>query len=122
MAARIATNVASVIVAFSQVTKSIKATNVPNAPKFATGGIVGGTSYVGDNVIARVNSGEMILNAEQQRKLFDMIAKSNNTSGGLIDYEMLAVAMSRLPAPRLIYKEFTDFQEKIVRANARRCT
>lgn len=114
MALRIGTNVASVIVAFSQVVKSIKATNVPNAPKFATGGIVGGASYVGDNVVARVNSGEMILNASQQRKLFDMIAKSNNTSGGLIDYEMLAVAMSRQPAPKLIYKEFTDFREKIV--------
>jgi hypothetical protein len=39
---------------------------------FAQGGIVGGSSTVGDNVIARVNSGEMILNKAQQGQLFAM--------------------------------------------------
>ena len=39
-------------------------------PKFATGGIVGGNSKSGDRVLARVNSGEMILNAAQQAQLF----------------------------------------------------
>lgn len=42
-------------------------------PKFATGGIVGGSSFTGDNVLARVNSGEMILNAGQQANLFGML-------------------------------------------------
>lgn len=42
-------------------------------PKFANGGIVGGGSYSGDNVLARVNSGEMILNQSQQSKLFGML-------------------------------------------------
>lgn len=37
---------------------------------FATGGIVPGTSYTGDKLTARVNSGEMILNAAQQARLF----------------------------------------------------
>jgi len=32
---------------------------------FAEGGIVGGSSMVGDRLIARVNSGEMILNGSQ---------------------------------------------------------
>lgn len=40
---------------------------------FSDGGIVGGTSYTGDRLTARVNSGEMILNNGQQRRLFDMI-------------------------------------------------
>lgn len=37
---------------------------------FATGGIVPGTSYTGDNVLANVNSGEMILTTGQQANLF----------------------------------------------------
>ena len=47
--------------------------SIANIPKFATGGIVSGSSFVGDNVIARVNSGEMILNTRQQANLFSML-------------------------------------------------
>ena len=42
-------------------------------PKFASGGIIGGASRYGDNVLARVNSGEMILSTRQQQNLFDLI-------------------------------------------------
>lgn len=42
------------------------------APAFESGGIVPGNSFTGDNVMARVNSGEMILNRQQQKNLFDM--------------------------------------------------
>lgn len=42
---------------------------------FAGGGIIGGHSYSGDKLIARVNSGEMILNNRQQRNLFNAINK-----------------------------------------------
>lgn len=48
-------------------------------PKFAEGGIVSGSSFFGDRMVARVNSGEMILNQSQQGKLFRMI---NNGGGG----------------------------------------
>lgn len=43
---------------------------IATVSKFATGGIVGGNQKSGDNVLARVNSGEMILNAAQQARLF----------------------------------------------------
>jgi hypothetical protein len=47
--------------------------------KFATGGIVGGSSFSGDQVVANVNSGEMILNRGQQAQLFSM---ANGAGGG----------------------------------------
>ena len=40
---------------------------------YAGGGVVGGSSYSGDNLYARVNSGEMILNSRQQRNLFNLL-------------------------------------------------
>ncbi len=54
--------------------------------KFANGGIVGGNSYSGDNQLARVNSGEMILNRGQQSKLFNMI--NNGGMGGKVEFEI----------------------------------
>jgi hypothetical protein len=47
---------------------------------FAKGGIVGGTSWSGDNVIARVNSGEMILNRAQQANLLGLANGDTLTS------------------------------------------
>ena len=49
------------------------------ADTFEHGGVVGGSSFSGDNVIARVNSGEMIFNKTQQSKLFSMV---NGSDGG----------------------------------------
>ena len=45
---------------------------VTSFPKFADGGIVGGSSYFGDKLLARVNSGELILNQKQQESLYHM--------------------------------------------------
>lgn len=50
-------------------------------PTFETGGIIPGTSFSGDKVLARVNSGEMILNSEQQSNLFKML--NSKLYGGL---------------------------------------
>ena len=49
-------------------------------PKFADGGIIGGNSFIGDNMIARVNSGEMILNNRQHRNLFNLLDGKGGTS------------------------------------------
>lgn len=48
-------------------------------PAFANGGIVAGSSFSGDNITARVNSGEMVLNREQQKQLFNL---ANGEGGG----------------------------------------
>lgn len=56
-------------------------------PKFASGGIMGGNSFNGDNLTARINSGEMILNQSQQANLF-ALANSGGISGGEVRFEI----------------------------------
>jgi len=46
-------------------------------PRFENGGIVGGNSMSGDKILARVNSGELILNRGQQDRLANQL--TNNT-------------------------------------------
>lgn len=47
-------------------------------PKFANGGIIGGSSFYGDKLLARVNSGEMILNKDQQKSLYRMTSSGDD--------------------------------------------
>ena len=51
--------------------------------EFAKGGIVPGNSFSGDNILAGMNSREMVLSLSQQRGLWDLI----NGRGGKNDYE-----------------------------------
>lgn len=48
---------------------------------FADGGIVGGNSFHGDKLVARVNAGEMILNNKQQKQLFNVLDSGNVATG-----------------------------------------
>jgi len=50
------------------------------AEAHAMGGIVGGSSYSGDNILTRLNSGEMVLNKRQQQNLFNAIDSGNISS------------------------------------------
>ena len=56
--------------------------------KFANGGIVGYGTSSGDNTLARVNKGEMILNYGQQRKLFDMANGKGLGGGGEVQFKI----------------------------------
>ncbi len=56
------------------------ATTISQIKGFSQGGIFSGNSVVGDNNIARVNSGEMILTKTQQSNLFRLL--DNNTAAG----------------------------------------
>lgn len=54
--------------------------------QFAAGGYVGGNSYKGDKQLARVNSGELILNATQQRNLLNLANGKGGANGGQVNF------------------------------------
>jgi hypothetical protein len=55
--------------------------------KFAHGGIVGGNSTHGDRNLARVNSGEMILNKAQQGTLWGLL-NGKGSVGGNVEFKI----------------------------------
>lgn len=55
----------------------------PIPPAFASGGIVPGTSYTGDKVVGRLNSGEMVWNAAQQKALWNKVQSGDWGSDGV---------------------------------------
>lgn len=84
---------------------------------FATGGVVGG--FVGatmgpDDTMASLRRGEMVLNAEQQRKLFN-IANTRSVQPNIA--AQLAVAIKAMPAPVLTYREFKQFEQNVIDYN-----
>lgn len=49
------------------------ATTISTLQSFSTGGIIQGGQIAGDQMLARVNAGEMILNGSQQKNLFNLL-------------------------------------------------
>ncbi|WP_281225363.1 hypothetical protein [Flavobacterium aquiphilum] len=88
------------LVALSAVVSS-KLQNGPSGIKgYANGGIVGGTSFYGDKIMARVNSGEMIANSGQQQKIWNAMNSGSNvniTLGGgfVVDGNKLRLVLDR---------------------------
>lgn len=68
----IATAIAGVLAAFLAI------------PKFESGGIVGGSSYYGDKIMTRINSGELISNNDQQKRIWNAMSGSSSSGGVLI--------------------------------------
>lgn len=87
-----------------------------NAGSFEGGGVVKGNSYTGDKLTANVNSGEVILNREQQGQLLFNMANAQ-AAVAQIDYERMQAAflaaVRELPAPVLVYSEFEDFTQGV---------
>lgn len=65
---------------------------------YATGGIVSGNTTVGDNVLTRLNSGEMILNTRQQANLFRML----DTPGSPVSNEMTSNVSFKIKGSDLV--------------------
>ena len=72
----------------------VMATTISQIKGFSQGGIFDGNSVVGDNNIARVNSGEMILTKTQQSNLFRLL--DTNTAGGNVSAGTVRVKGSDL--------------------------
>ena len=107
--------VASVASSIAQA-KQIISGGEKDAGKFATGGVVGGSSYTGDKLIAHVNSGEGIYTTGQANNLLQEIA--NNPARGGFDYgqmtEAMVAAVAAQPAQVLVLKELRDAQDKVI--------
>ena len=61
------------IAAIASIIATITALFASFAGSFADGGIISGSSFHGDKMLARVNAGEMILNQKQQGNLFNAL-------------------------------------------------
>lgn len=68
---------------------------MPEETRYLGGDVVPGNSYAGDRVDAKVNSGEMVLNIEQQQRLMDLLR-------GLKDLQQLGDENIVEPAPGTI--------------------
>lgn len=82
-----------------------------DAGSFSDGGVVGGMSYTGDKLTARVNSNEVILNPKQASNVLYQMA--NSPIGVGFDYEAMAAAVAALPAPVMDYTEFRQFEQQV---------
>lgn len=81
------------IAAIASIIATITALFASFAGSFASGGIIGGNTTVGDFNIARVNKGEMILNSREQGKLFNMLSGSgfystSSDGGGSVQFKI----------------------------------
>jgi hypothetical protein len=106
-ALRVAAAVASTVAAMASAIASIN-----KASSFETGGVIGGyrgATMGNDNTYIHARQGEMVLNAEQQRQLFD-IANGGYSSNMMAQ---LVEAIQSMPAPVLDYQEFTTFQRRV---------
>ena len=110
-------NIIAMISTIASVLASI-ATAKAQMSGYAEGGIIPGTSYSGDRVQARVNSGEMVLTQAQQKQLFE-IANGRGSQG--MNYELMVSAFTnaveRMPSPTLDYQEFTTFVNNVDNSN-----
>lgn len=83
---------------------------------FETGGVIGGFSGASmgrDNTVISARKGEMVLNAEQQQKLFAIANGNANNSMAAA----LAAALQSMPAPVMDYEEFTQFATRVAGYN-----
>ena len=105
-------NLAALASTLAAVLSAIAQAKALAAEGHAGGGVVGnrfiGATMGGDNTTINARRGEMVLNADQQRQLFE-IANGGATSSFAAS---LAAALQAMPAPVLVLQELNDFQSR----------
>ena len=98
-----------------------KAVDTIVGEKHANGGIVGGNSYSGDKILTSLNSGEMVLNKNQQAALFNFINEMPSvlskigTNGVQTDlFRNLGSIFSSIVSPLSVLKNSNDVKAKPV--------
>ena len=108
---RVAAAIASTVAAMASAIASIN-----KASSFETGGVIGGyngATMGADNTYISARKGEMVLNADQQRRLFDIANGNSQTSLA----ESLFAAIQAMPAPVMVYSEYNDFKSRVATFN-----
>ena len=78
-------------IAFAATGLATLITTISQIQSFSQGGILSGGSVAGDQMLARVNAGEMILNGSQQKKLFNMLDSKGaigGFNGGQVEFKI----------------------------------
>lgn len=84
-----------------------------DAGGYEHGGVVGGTSYTGDKLIAHVNSGEGIYTPAQANNVLQSLASNPLIGDNERLVEAMVTAVRSMPAPKLVYEEFETFRDKV---------
>ena len=105
-------NIAALATTLAAVLSAVAQAKALAAEGHAGGGVVGnrftGATMGADNTTIKARRGEMVLNANQQRQLFE-IANGGATSSFAAS---LAAALQAMPAPVLVLQELNDFQSR----------
>ena len=106
-------NLAAIASTLAAVLSAIAQAKALAAEGHYMGGVVG-NSFTGatmgpDDTMINARHGELVLNARQQRELFEIA----NGSGSPSMAAQIAAALAAMPAPVLDYREFTNFTGRV---------
>ena len=110
-------NIGAIATTLAAILSAIAQAKALATESHAGGGVVGrnftGATMGADNTVISARRGEMVINAKQQKQLYDIANGGTPTSLAA----SLAAALQAMPSPTLVYSEFADFQRGIVNLN-----
>ena len=106
-------NLAAIASTLAAILAAIAQAKALAAESHAFGGVVGntfsGATMGPDDTVINARHGELVINARQQRELYDL---ANGTQSPGVA-ATIAAAIAAMPAPVLDYREFTEFTQRV---------